>query len=226
MCSKKLLLFFQFFCNGESWEPSRGKDRPRCLRLSVWASHRCRDDIVLRSASQWMELDSDCCFFCSASYSDILWLLIPQPGTLYCWGSRWQPLSALVFCLPSLVAGSLPLCISLKFAEFLNLSPVWAVVSILIVGILDRGGFGFSSICLQNSLLAFLLLVAWLWAACEGGFVLVCVGCFISIVSCEYLLWFASCVFVTNDNNEMFCVGAFQIKVLVVQSTSTTTTKL
>lgn len=57
-------------------------------------------------------------FFCSASYSDILWLLIPQPGTLYCWGSRWQPLSALVFCLPSLVAGSLPLCISLKFAEF------------------------------------------------------------------------------------------------------------
>lgn len=63
MCSKKLLLFFQFFCNGESWEPSRGKDRPRCLRLSVWASHRCRDDIVLRLASQWMGLDSDCCFF-------------------------------------------------------------------------------------------------------------------------------------------------------------------
>ena len=33
-------------------------------------------------------------------------------------------------------------------------------------------------------------------------------------------------VSVTTDNNEMFCVGAFQIKVLVVQSTSTTTTKL
>ena len=53
--------------------------------------------------------------------------------------------------------------------------------------------------------------------------------CLLSI--CQYLVLFASCVFVTHDNNEVFCAILafdlpFQIKVLVVQSTSTMTTKL
>lgn len=164
-------------------------------------------------------------FFCSASYSDILWLLIP-PRTLYCWGSRWQPLSALVFCLPSLVAGSLPLCIPLKFAEFFWIclqSGQWCPSSLWVFWTAeDLGSHPFVSRIL-SLLFSFLLLGSGppvKGDLCSSVLVALSVLSLVNIY-CGLLL-----VSVTTDNNEMFCVGAFQIKVLVVQSTSTTTTKL